>query len=97
MAKIVIDEDDLPDKGQAMAIESMAKFFQMLHDPYQLPDAMAHWLDTNNASGVDQRQWVSVGYGPMNLQVEFTMKKSMIIMEFSDATGMRLMELRLHK
>lgn len=77
-------------------LNALFKIVQQLGDPYQMPDAMVSWLDAQNKSGVDSYYQIPVGYGSMNLSLRFTFKKQMIIMEFIDPYGTRLMELRLH-
>jgi hypothetical protein len=97
VAKIIIDESELIDQHGYDTLEKLARFFDRLDDPYRMPDIMAEWLHKQSeASGVDTYYSVPVGYSNYAMQLRFTFKKNMMIMEFTDPTGMRLMELRFH-
>lgn len=99
MTKVVTELDELmQSKENARALASIAKLFDRIDDPYRLPDTFAEWLahyhETNG--GVETYYQIPVGYGHLNLSLRFIFKKNMLIMEFVDPVGMRLMELRLH-
>jgi hypothetical protein len=96
VGKIIIDESEIIDTKAMQTLERLASFFDRLDDPYRMPDAMVEWLKTQNTSGVDSYYSIPVGYGSMAMQLRFTFKKEMMIIEFLDPCGMRLMELRLH-
>lgn len=97
MPKIVIDDTETLNAGVIESLERLASFFDRLDDPYRMPQTMADWLDAQNSSGVDSYYAIPVGYGANAMQLRFVFKKNMIIMEFLDPYGTRLMELRLHK
>ena len=96
MGKIIIDESDIIDTKAMQTLERLASFFDRLDDPYRMPDLMAEWLRAQNTSGVDSYYSVPVGFGSATMQLRFVFKKDMMIMEFLDPYGTRLMELRLH-
>lgn len=91
MGKIIIDESEIIDT------QAMQTLFHRMEHPYQMPDMMAQWLhEFTGSSGVDTYHIVPVGYGPRPLSLRFIFKKEMIMMEFTDPYGARLMELQLH-
>jgi hypothetical protein len=95
MPKFVVDESEMIDPK---AILKLSDFLEKLHEPYRMPQAMADWLhhDNEERGGVDTYYQVPVGYGRDAMSLRFTFKREMILMEFTDAFGMRLMELRLY-
>lgn len=97
MAKIVIDESELPDPNALKSLEMLARFFDRIDNPYRMPQAMVEWLEAyNKQNTVDTFYSVPVGYSHYALQLRFTFKRDMILLEFHSPDGMRLMELRLH-
>ena len=97
MGKIIIDESEIIDTQAMKTLEKLASFFHRMEHPYQMPDAMANWLhEFTGSSGTDSYHAVPIGYGPTPLTLRCIFKKEMIVMEFSDPYGMRLMELQLH-
>jgi hypothetical protein len=97
VAKIIIDESELIDQKGFEVLEKLARFFDRLDDPYRMPDTMAEWIHKNAKDhGVDTYFSVPVGFSGNAMQLRFTFKKNMMIMEFTDPYGMRLMELRFH-
>jgi hypothetical protein len=97
VAKIIIDDSELIDARSMATLEKLASFFSRIDDPFRMPDAMTEWLHAQNQSAVDQYYAIPVGYGSMAMQLRFIFKKNMIMMEFLDPNGMRLMEIRLHE
>lgn len=99
MAKIIIDDSELPDPNALKSLEMLARFFDRIDNPYRMPQLMVDWLENINKEhgGVDTYQAVSIGFAHNNsLTLRFIFKRDMIQMEFTDPYGMRLMELRLH-
>lgn len=97
MGKIIIDESEIIDTQAMRTLEKLASFFHRMEHPYQMPDAMADWLHRfTGESGVDTYHQVPIGYGHEPLSLRCVFKKELLVMEFYDVTGMRLMELQLH-
>lgn len=97
MGKIIIDESELTDPKAFQVLQSIARFFDKLDDPYRMPELMAEYYDKQRQGGVDTYYAVNVGYGHDALSLHMTFRRDTLSMEFRAPDGMRLMELRLHK
>ena len=92
MPKIIVEESEQLDLKM---LETLARFFNRLDDPFQMPTLMAEIIDRSH-TGVDTFYMTTIGYGHEAMSLRCTFKKRMLIMEFCAPDGMRLMELRLH-
>lgn len=97
VAKVIIDDSELGETLSTGALEKIARFFERLDAPYQMPPLMSEWLhEYMRQQQVDTFFQIPVGYSHNSLSLKFMFKSEMIIMEFFLPDGTRLMELRLH-
>lgn len=95
--KVIIDGNEL-DSSVIQSLDKLASFFDRLDNPYRMPELMSQWLDHyNDQHKVDTFYSVPVGYSAESMSLLFTFKRDMMVLEFRDPYGTRLMELRLHK